>query len=365
MLRGLPTAEELENLPGFEDVSPSDEQRLAFGRAREAIAERLGTGYAASVELGCVVRLDRGFPLVALEGRSLRAEHAVGFAKGAASRAGILPTVGDWVAVAVPEGHDMGVIEEVLPRRCAFVRWRGGRRGEFQTLAANLDRVIVVAALGEGEVPLDRIARSLVIVRDCGAEPAVVLTKADRKDSAESLDADVGRVRALVGDGCEVVVTSSAEGEGLEPVRALVPAGSVAMILGESGAGKSTLLNALMGRDALATGAVRARDDMGRHTTVARMMVKVPGAGVICDAPGLRSLPLVGHERGLARAFPEIAELAARCRFRDCTHGSEPGCAVRAAQEEGGLVEERLAAYLSLASEMRASARGLDPDVVI
>ncbi len=128
------------------------------------------------------------------------------------------------------------------------------------------------------------------------------------------------------------------------------------MILGESGAGKSTLLNALLGADALATGAVRERDDMGRHTTVARMMVKLPGAGVICDAPG-SGLPLVGHERGLAKAFPEISELAATCRFRDCTHGNEPGCAVREAREAGELDEVRVESYLALANEMRGPAR--------
>ena len=365
VLRGLPSADELENLPAFGDASPSEGQRRAFDAAREAIGSRQGEDYARTLELGWVVRLDRGFPLVALEGRSLRAEHAVGFAKGAAAEAGILPTVGDWVAVAVPEGHDMGVIEEVLPRRSAFARWRGGRRGEFQMLAANLDEVIVVAALGEGRVPLDRIARSLVLVRDCGASCAVVLTKADRKADEEDLDADVARVRRLVGEGSRVVVTSSAEGEGIDAVRALVPAGTVAMILGESGAGKSTLLNALLGRDALATGAVRARDDMGRHTTVARMMVKVPGAGVICDAPGLRSLPLVGHERGLALAFPEVAERARECRFRDCTHSGEPGCAVLEARAAGELDAVRTEAYLALAAEMRTSAQGLDPDVML
>ena len=161
------------------------------------------------------------------------------------------------------------------------------------------------------------------------------------------------------------MVTSSVLGEGLDEVRSLVPAGRVAMILGESGAGKSTLLNALLGADALATGAVRERDDMGRHTTVARMMVKLPGAGVICDAPGLRSLPLVGHERGLAKAFPEISELAQTCRFRDCTHGDEPGCAVREAREAGELDEVRVESYLALADEMRASASTLDPDVVL
>lgn len=366
VLESLPAVDELANVPSFSDVAATVEQVQAFERARQSVAGRLGEPYASTLALGCVVRLDRGFPLVACEGKALRAEHAVDFAKGAAAEAGILPTVGDWVAVAVPPEHDMGVIEAVLPRRTAFVRWRGGRRGEFQTLAANLDGVIVVAALGgEGEIALDRIARSLVLVRDCGAVASVVLTKADRKQSADDLAHDVERVRRLAGSDARVVVTSSALGEGLDEVRALVPARSVSMILGESGAGKSTLLNALLGEDALATGAVRARDDMGRHTTVARMMVKIPGAGVIADAPGLRSLPLVGHERGLARAFPEMAGLAAECRFRDCTHGSEPGCAVRAAEAAGELDPLRLEAYLALAAEMRTSARALDPDVTL
>ncbi len=365
ILAGLPSVGELENVPGFCDVHAAPAQVAAFETAREAVRGRLGDDVAATLELGCVVRLDRGFPLVACEGKTLRAEHSVEFAKGASAEAGIMPTVGDWVAVAADPTHDMGVIHEVLPRRNAFARWRGGKRGEFQTLAANLDGVIIVAALGEGELPCARIARSLVLVRDCGVRPSVVLTKADRKASEADLAADVERVRRLAGEEADVVVTSSLEGEGLDAVRALVPEGRVAMILGESGAGKSTLLNALLGADALATNAVRERDDMGRHTTVARMMVKIPGAGVICDAPGLRSLPLVGHERGLAKAFPEISELAETCRFRDCTHGSEPGCAVREAEAAGELDEVRLEAYLALAAEMRASAASLDPDVVI
>lgn len=364
-LVGLPAVDELENVPTFADMAPTEARRAQLEEARGRIAGRLGQEAAAFVELGCVVRLDRGFPLVACEGRALRAEHAPEFAKGESAEAGIMPTVGDWVAVAVPPEHDMGVIHEVLPRRNAFARWRGGRRGEFQTLAANLDGVIVVAALGAGELPLARIARSVVLARDCDVRPSVVLTKADRKRDVADLEEDVARVRRLVGEEGDVVVTSSVAGEGLDGVRALVPAGRVAMILGESGAGKSTLVNALLGRDVLATGAVRERDDMGRHTTVARMMVKVSGAGVICDAPGLRSLPLVGHERGLAKAFPEISALASTCRFRDCTHGSEPGCAVREASDAGELDEVRLESYLALAAEMRASAQSLDPDVAL
>ena len=159
-------------------------------------------------------------------------------------------------------------------------------------------------------------------------------------------------------------MTSSATGAGLDEVRSCVPPKTCAMILGESGAGKSTLLNALLGHEALETGAVRARDDAGRHTTVARVMVKLPGEnGVIADAPGLRSLPLVGHERGLARTFPEVVVASRGCRFHDCTHTHEPGCSVRAAVEAGEIDELRLEVFRGLAEEMRVSSQSLDPDI--
>jgi len=146
-----------------------------------------------------------------------------------------------------------------------------------------------------------------------------------------------------------------------EVVRGMIPAGGTALLLGESGAGKSTLVNALLGAEVLGVGEVRGRDDQGRHTTVARRMLKVPGAGVLVDAPGLRSLPLLEEERGLARTFPEISQREPSCRFRDCTHGSEPGCAVRAGLEEGAVDAWRLEEYRSLAAEMLKNRRGLDP----
>lgn len=356
----LPAVDALEDLPAFGDLRATDEQRRAFEEARSS------SDHPDDLSSGCVVRLDRGYPLVVAERMTVRAEHAVGFAKQDKEKGdGLLPAVGDWVVLACPAGHDMGVIERVLPRRSAFERWRGRNRGEHQTLAANVDEVLTVAALGPEPLPVARIARSLVLTLDCGAEPVVVLTKADRKRSPEDLEADLGRVRRLVGPEVRVAVTSSAAGAGLEDVRACIPAGTVAMILGESGAGKSTLLNGLLGHEALATGAVRARDDAGRHTTVARVMVKLPDAGVVADAPGLRSLPLVGHERGLARLFPEIVRAARGCRFNDCTHDHEPGCAVRAAHESGEIDSVRLDCYRSLAREMRVSAQSLDPDVVL
>ena len=261
----------------------------------------------------------------------------------------------------------MGVILRVLPRRTAFERWRGKNRGERQVLAANVDVIFIVQPLGAERDTLslmrDHIARSLVLARDCGAEPVVILTKIDRCEAGE-VQAVVEDIRRLVGEGVSVIATSSRTGVGLDEVRSCIPHGAVGMILGESGAGKSTLLNTLLGAEALETSEVRERDDAGRHTTVARIMVALPEpCGVIADCPGLRSLPLVGHERGLARAFPEVIDAAHTCRFNDCSHVHEPGCGVLQGVEDGEIERVRVDAFLALASEMRVSAQSLDPDI--
>lgn len=362
----LPQVETLRDIPSFSDMRIDDAQRAAFDAFIEQLA-RADAPAASEMQLGCVVRLDRGFPLVATENSTFRAEHSVNFAKARGEGERLLPAVGDAVAVRVAPGHDMGVIERVLTRRTAFERWRGKNRGERQVLAANVDIIFIVQPLGAArdtrELVRDRIARSLVLAYDCGAKPVVVFTKADRCTPGE-LEETCQDARRLVGEDVRVIVTSSAQAMGLDEVRACIPAGTCGMILGESGAGKSTLLNALLGYEALATGEVRERDDAGRHTTVARVMVSLPApCGVIADAPGLRSLPLVGHERGLARAFPEIVAAAHACRFNDCTHTHEPGCAVREAVDEGEIDAIRLEAFLALASEMRVSAQSLDPDI--
>lgn len=379
-------ADVLDHIPSFGDLRVDDTQVSAFEAARSELAGTLDIPLE-EIELGAVVRLDRGFPMIATRGGALlRAEHAVDFAKGKpgkrgkrskraadaeiASSAGVdgmLPSVGDVVAVRVTPGHDMGVILRVLPRRTSFERWRGKNRGERQVLAANVDVIFIVQPLGaeRDTLPLmrDRVARSLVLARDCGADPVVVLTKVDRCEPAEVADV-CDALRRLTGAGVRVIATSSLTGEGLDEVRSCIPQGSVGMILGESGAGKSTLLNTLLGSEALETNAVRERDDAGRHTTVARIMVDLPEpCGVIADCPGLRSLPLVGHERGLARSFPEIVEASRACRFNDCTHLHEPGCAVREGVECGEIEQSRLDAFLSLAREMRVSAQSLDPDI--
>ena len=342
----------------------NEEQLAAFEGYRAELAASDDPA-AEQIHLGCIVRLDRGFPLVVTEDAAFRAEHSVVFARDSS----VLPAVGDWVAVRTAPGHDMGVIERVLPRRTVFERWRGRNRGERQVLAANVDVIFVVQPLGaERDTPeliRDRIARSLVLINDCGARPVVVLTKVDRV-SEDELAGTLDDVRRLVGEDVRVIPVAAEQGSGLDEVRACVPAGTVGMMLGESGAGKSTLLNALLGHELLATNEVRERDDAGRHTTVSRVMVRLSEpCGVMCDAPGLRSLPLLGHERGLARTFPDIVEASRSCRFNDCTHTHEPGCGVIEAVEAGQIEAVRLDAFRALASEMRVSAQSLDPDVHI
>ena len=374
-IEALPALSSLTELPAFDELSMSDAQRVAF---EEDVDVLRGEGTdVLEVEPACVVRLDRSFPALVAASGVCRAEFSFRFGVVREPSA----AVGDWVVLRRPKGHDRGVIEFVLPRRSDIARWKGGARGRRQTLAANVDEVLVMQPLGAGRLSCDRMARSAVIAADCGARVAVVLTKADRT-TPEALAADLARIHEVLGDGVPIAVTcvgSGHDGEadgplariarehhalwGEQGVRALVPRGVVAIVLGESGAGKSTLLNVLLGTSVLETRGVRACDDAGRHTTVARRMVSLPGAGIVVDEPGLRSLPIVGHERGLLRVFPEIATAAQACRFRDCTHTHEPGCEVRARREAGTFPQARLEAYLSLAGEMRASKAALDPDV--
>ena len=294
--------------------------------------------------LGRVIRLDRGFPLVCSEKGTFRAEHAVAFIK----RADSLACVGDWVVLSLPEGHDMAIIESILPRTQMFSRKDPSEKTGRQVLAANVDIIFVLHALSGGPLNERRLEREMVMAHESGAKVVVVLTKADL---ATALENDIAAAHAAV-PGVQVIVESSKSKLGIEEIRALIPPSATAVLLGSSGVGKSSLVNALLGEDLLETGSVREGDDKGRHTTVAREMFAIPEGGVIIDTPGIRSIALWDSEDGIAAAFPEIEELSALCRFRDCTHTREPGCAVIAAVEAGEFPSRRLESYRDLREEM-------------
>ena len=298
--------------------------------------------------LGTVVKLDRGYPLVKCEdGSMLRCEHATALVKGRAMRAAI----GDRVAISVPPEHDKGLIESIEPRRTAFVRRDPAERTAGQVLAANFELVIVAEPVGT--LNMRRLERELVLAHETGARVAVVLTKADLSadDHAESARRRVGEI---AGRDVDVVVMSTEDEDSVEQVRALLGPGEVAILIGKSGVGKSSLVNMLAGGAVQETGEVRSFDGKGRHTTVDRVMVEIPGGGVVVDMPGLRGLGLWDADMGIGAAFPDVEAYAAQCRFRDCKHEREPGCAVLAAVEAGELAQVRLESYRSLMAEAEA-----------
>lgn len=295
---------------------------------------------------GQVVKLDRGYPLVQTgDGRLVRCEHSTALVKGERVRA----VIGDFVEVSVPEDHDKGIIESILARSRAFVRKDPTERAVPQVLAANFDRVFVVQPLSD--VNFKRLERELVLAYETGALVTVVLTKADLAESEEAVREVRDRVRDLVGSATETVVVSAEAPESAEAVRHLVPSETTAVFIGKSGVGKSSLINMLVGTEVQQTAAVREGDGKGRHTTVSREMVDIPGGGRIMDMPGVRGLGLWDAEAGIEAAFAEVEALTEKCRFRDCGHENEPGCAVREAVESGVLSQERYASYQVLRQE--------------
>ncbi len=269
-----------------------------------------------------------------------------------AQTAAAMPVVGDWVA-ARAAAADYAIVEAVLPRRTCFSRRAAGRREDEQPVAANIDLVFLVCGL-DGDFNLRRLERYLTLAAESGAAPVVVLNKADLCNDVAGRMTDVQSVAG----GAPIAVVSAREDAG-----ALLPflqPGCTVALLGSSGVGKSTIVNRLLGEERLRTGEVRDSDNRGRHTTTHRELVPLPGGGALIDTPGMRELQLWAGSDSVDRAFDEIASAAIDCRFRDCSHTGEPGCAVAAALESGSLARDRWESYRKLLAEARRHERLTD-----
>jgi ribosome biogenesis GTPase len=266
------------------------------------------------------------------------------------------PAVGDWVAAEVGNGKSNGVIQEVLQRRSRFVRKTPGKKIAEQVIAANVDTALLVTAL-DGDFNVRRLERYLAQCWESGARPVVVLNKADACVDARDKAAEIERV-AL---GTAVCVVSARTGQGMEQLEPFLKRGDTLVLLGSSGVGKSTIANRLAGEVLQETQPVREADSRGRHTTSSRTLMALPGGALLMDTPGLRELQLWEADEGVAETFEDIDALATQCRFTDCGHEGEPGCAVQAAMNTGTLDGARLENWRKLVREQEFLRRKIDP----
>lgn len=291
-----------------------------------------------------VTRVDRG--LYAVHAASGPERHGLGanLLEAVAHEPLDGPCVGDWVTLR-DWSDDRITIDAVLPRRTVLVRAQAGGTSREQALAANMTATAVVSGLDQ--VPsMTKLERLVALAWESGAPPLVVLTKADLAPDADDVAADL----MSVAPGVEVICCSVVDGRGIDRVREIVAEGTVALV-GSSGAGKSTLANVIVGEEVLATREIRA-DGRGRHTSVRRELVTVATGGCLIDTPGMRGVGLSDTGEGLSAAFADVEELIGQCRFSDCAHETEPGCAVLAALEDGSLAERRLESWRKLQREI-------------
>lgn len=291
---------------------------------------------------GRIVEIQKNSFLIGWEGRELRAKLRGSFYGEAAES---WPVVGDWVLFLENPAGD-SVIQSVCPRRSFLRRPDQAKTGVMQDMVANADYCFIITSLNE-DYSYNRIARYAGIALQGGCRPVVVLTKADICPDAERYLREVETVSPEI----RAHAVSALRGEGLEALKTYFQPGKTICLMGSSGAGKSTLINAVAGEEIMKTGEVRASDSTGKHTTTHRQLITLPGGVSVIDTPGMREVGMAQAEEGIDRAFGDILALERRCRFRDCKHDTEPGCAVKAAIARGELTEERLRLYQSLGAE--------------
>jgi ribosome biogenesis GTPase len=301
-----------------------------------------------------VIVQQRGLLHLASEAGELAATLSGRFMHTAASDG--FPVAGDWVAAALRPAEGTATIHRLLPRKSAFIRRAAGPSGGAQVVAANVDVTLIVSSLN-AELNLRRIERYLATAWTSGARPVIVLTKTDL---ASDISSAVTTVGAIAG-GVPVISLSAITGAGVSDFAASLEPGRTYVLLGSSGVGKSTLVNALAGAAAMTTAAIREDDARGRHTTTHRELVLLPCGALMLDTPGMRELGLWEAGDGVASAFADIETLASACRFRDCRHEREPGCAVQAALTSGALDQARFESYTKLNRELAWLDRKEDP----
>jgi ribosome biogenesis GTPase len=335
-------------------MSETNDNLIALGWGpffEKAWAEWADTGYKPARVASQV----RSHFWVAFGGGDTRPARTSGRMRHHAASLAEMPVVGDWVAAEDPPGGGQVVIHGVLPRKSKFSRKVIGVRSQEQVLVSNIDTAFLVMGL-DGDYNTRRLERYLATAYESGAVPVVILNKSD---VASDIKTDLEECNASA-PGADVVAISATTGAGVKVLKKHLIAGRTIVLLGSSGAGKSTLANRLLGEDVQAVQEVKGTLDRGQHTTVGRQMFRLPGGALLIDTPGLREMQLWNVKAGVDEAFSDIVELAKGCRFRDCRHGAEPGCAVKAAVDSEDLSEERWESYCKLKKEVAYLDRRMD-----
>ncbi len=313
----------------------------------EAMQNTFSALYHQQLYPARICREDRGLYTLVTEEAERQAKVSGNFRHTVISRSDF-PAVGDWVAVEVPDAVSRCIIHGILPRFSQFSRKAPGSANEEQIVAANIDTAFLVSGL-DHDFNSRRIERYLTLVYEAGVNPVILLNKVDLELDLASKIAETESIAY----GVPVIAVSAKQGQGVEQIWEYLTPGSTGVLLGSSGVGKSSLINALLVQEKLKTSSVREADSKGRHTTTHRELVPLPNGAVLLDTPGMRELQLLASESALASSFVEISELARDCRFRDCTHTDEPGCAVKAGVEAGILDLERYESYLRQRKEIK------------